>query len=339
MSEKEFVVAHLVYALMIWPLYRWTLFSCLKDCTYAESRQMLLVMIAVSCVVGILLCRRHRNRWDLALNVIFGYGIYTSLIYKDSRPYMVAGCWGIALVLSTAYALVVLTNRMPRPHDIQRLLRRRMRHILYASRSLCAVGTIVIMVAAGMSVMTNSPVSVLRENETRHAEGNAQTMAANKGTLSLLREENWQALNLQERTEVLQTVADIEREYLGISHELNVTTMCLTDNILGQYTDNTHEITLDRSSLMTTSSWTAVFLVCHEAYHGYEHRLIDVANSAGDEDQDLLIFAKAHTYADEFANYDDGSEDYETYWNQACESDGRDYAESEVARFRAYVEE
>lgn len=46
---------------------------------------------------------------------------------------------------------------------------------------------------------------------------------------------------------------------------------------------------------------------------------------------------------EEFSSYKDGDQDYEGYYNQACETDARDYAESAayeyMSRVYAYIYE
>jgi len=51
----------------------------------------------------------------------------------------------------------------------------------------------------------------------------------------------------------------------------------------------------------------------HEAYHAYEHRLVDQYNALRPEEQKLRLYARAAQYAAEFQNYQDGSEDFARY--------------------------
>ena len=59
----------------------------------------------------------------------------------------------------------------------------------------------------------------------------------------------WEKLSAQERLDVLQTVVNTERRYLGIPHELNVGVANLGEHTLGHYIEGTHEIIISLMSL------------------------------------------------------------------------------------------
>ena len=78
-------------------------------------------------------------------------------------------------------------------------------------------------------------------------------------TILLLQEDEWEKLSAQERLDVLQAVANIEQRYLGLPNELNVGVANLDADILGYYTDKTHEIIVSADSLCMIppgKSWT-----------------------------------------------------------------------------------
>ena len=69
---------------------------------------------------------------------------------------------------------------------------------------------------------------------------------------------------------------------------------------------------------------------CHEAYHSYQHRLVDAYNLSEDNLRELRIYNSAGQYAQEFRNYNNGARDFTSYFFQYCEMDAREYAESAV---------
>lgn len=69
-----------------------------------------------------------------------------------------------------------------------------------------------------------------------------------------------------------------------------------------------------------------------------------VANVETDlENKSLMLFQKARMYGNEFADYEDGSKDFNKYYMQECEIDAREYAEAGVKeylrRIREYYDE
>lgn len=132
-----------------------------------------------------------------------------------------------------------------------------------------------------------------------------QTIANNMDTILLLQEDEWEKLSAQERLDVLQAVANIEQRYLGLPNELNVGVANLDADILGYYTDKTHEIIVSADSLLYDSPWEVLDTICHEAYHSYQYRLVEALNGADENSKNLRIFRKAYTYADEFTSYKD----------------------------------
>ena len=96
----------------------------------------------------------------------------------------------------------------------------------------------------------------------------------------MLQEDEWEKLSAQERLDVLQAVANIEQRYLGLPNELNVGVANLDADILGYYTDKTHEIIVSADSLLYDSPWEVLDTICHEAYHSYQYRLVEALNGA-----------------------------------------------------------
>lgn len=82
---------------------------------------------------------------------------------------------------------------------------------------------------------------------------------------------------------MLQTVANIERQYLGISHELNVAVANLDEHILGHYDEKTHEIVIVLDHLMNDYTSKVLASVCHEVAHGYQYCLVSVLENLPEE--------------------------------------------------------
>lgn len=158
-----------------------------------------------------------------------------------------------------------------------------------------------------------------------------------------MQDKYWEALTVQERLDVLQTVANIEQRYLGLPIELNVGAANLNAGNLGYYSDETHEIVINMDGLLFDSSLEVLDTVCHESFHSYQYCMIEALNCLDERIGNLRIFQKAHVYAYEFENYINGETDLYNYYYQNCKSDARDYAEEAVHeyynRINSYLDE
>ena len=146
----------------------------------------------------------------------------------------------------------------------------------------------------------------------------------------VLQNEKWIELDVEEKLDVMQTIANIEASYLGLPNELNVSVANLQENRLGSYSDGIRTIYIDLSHLESASAREVLNTCAHEAYHSYQHRLIDAYNSTDENVKNLMLYKKAVTYQAEFENYVDGTQDFDLYYGQSCEADARKYAKSAV---------
>lgn len=161
------------------------------------------------------------------------------------------------------------------------------------------------------------------------------TMENRAQTLCLLDSGRWKELTPQERMNVLQAVADVEGERLGLPHELNLRADDLQGTVIGQYADGTHSISVDLDYLERLQPLELVETVAHEAYHAYQHRLVELYEET--ELKQLQLLQTAAVYRQEFASYVDGTEDLYRYAGQQVEQDSRAYADAAVCRYLEFL--
>ena len=143
--------------------------------------------------------------------------------------------------------------------------------------------------------------------------------------LAVLYEDSWNRVSEDEKLEILQIVADLEQQHLGIYHRLPVK---VEDGLScqGYYSDNYKSIGVNQDCLENEDPFTLVSLIAHEAYHAYEYRLVDALKMVSDDIQELNIFKQAEEYRNCFVHYIKAEVDYEGYFNQKVEEDSREYA-------------
>lgn len=277
------------------------------------------------------------------VNLLIPYGIYTVLVYFKIRTGFIVTVLRIVLLISVLYTACILGRKIKNRRRYRVIVKRRIERAITSVQIIFAGGMAVIMLAFGVNIFSGSVIMRASTGKELAPPSDSQSISDNIDTVLRLQEEVWAGLSVQERLNVLQTVANIERSYLGIPNELNVGAANLREELLGSYNDNMHEIVISMDSLLNDPVYEVLDTVCHEAYHSYQHRLIDVYNDADAQTRNLRMFRRINDYAEEFDDYQDGYEDFCSYYSQECESDAREYAESAVydyyEKIQKYLEE
>ena len=340
LSKVEFILDHIFWGLIAWIWYKTILFRCLDQHSLKESKWILVGFVSVYSVLGLLLeWKRQRNQTSILMNLLAGYGIYAVLTYIPIRWTLILVTLITAVILATSYFLYVLLYRIRRKRITGKVLIRRIRRACLGSRNIICSGFALIMVLIGLK--TGFETSVVNPSAALAlpVEIEEQTIANNLDTLVLLEEDAWERLSVGDRLNVLQVMANIERRYLGLPHELNVGTLSLREGVAGCYSDEKHEILVNIDCLLNDSPDFLVKVIAHEAYHAAQFRMVDAYDAASDEAKSLILFYDASVYKEEFASYVDASGDYCEYYYQKCETDARKYAEEAVIEYYARIEE
>ena len=327
--KSEFVFTNLWWTFVTWFLYKAILFRCLGTHSLKESRMILLALILAAFAVGMLLeMKKWRNSVSIIMNLLGEYGIYAVITYFPIRTKFILMILIVSAVLAIAYSLLILCRRIDNRRRFKRILWNRIIMVFRGSANVFCVGMGVIMIAIGINLVFSSSIVIPDVEPAGPLETEESTIDNNIETLALLYEDTWKTLSAEEKLDVLQTVANIERRYLGLPHELNVVTADLSEDLVGYYLDTSHEIMVDVNCLLYNSSYDLTKTVTHEAYHSLEHRMVDAYNEASDDLKKLMLFYSASVYKEEFEDYTRGEDDFYEYYDQQCEADARRYASS-----------
>lgn len=332
-SAAEFLSDGLIFGGMILLGYINGMFRCLPGMSYGASLAVLIAAAAVSVPVGdFVVLRWHRSVWSAVGCVLLVCGIYTLAAYRKTldlsfcMPLLAAG------VLAAVYTVCLVCRRIRCPERRRQILCGRLYRGLWVTHGLLAAGVAVMilrysfggMLGFGPAVPSVRPVTPSQRSSL------SVLMEENIDTLLKFHPEQWEQLSTREKLDALQTLANMEACYLGLPHELNVRARSTAEDTAGHYEDGTHRITLSLSDLEDAPPEEVMDSLCHEVYHSYQHRLVDLYRSLPGENRELRIFAAAEAYMEEFADYVSGEENYENYYTQRCEQDARDYAEESV---------
>ena len=304
--------------------------KCLNGMSYDQSRTILIAMIVTMTITGIIInIRRNRNGMSVFANVVLPFGVYTALAYMSvNRPLFVT-VFILAGSISALFAVAIMCRRIS-SKKTWLVIVKRIKRVIVQIQHLFAIGLFATMLLLGVGAFFGSSLLQPEVITTTYEEVEEQTINNNIDSVLMLQEELWVDLSVPERLNILQTVANIERRYLGIPHELNVGVANLGEYTLGCYDDRKHQIIVSLDSLINDPAEEVLNTVCHESYHAYQHCIVSVLENADEESKNLRLFRDARNYAEEFCDYKSGGNGFFDYYYQECEMDAREYAEEAV---------
>lgn len=339
MTMAAFLLRHIIFVFVANAFYSMLLFRCVGQMGLSNSRCVLWGLVVGCCAWGISWQhQRYRNDFRVFCNVALAFGSYAVITYMALFPARIGLILAISVALAAGYVALIQVQ----PMDCTSPARRRLIRIRRIERSVAAVhatlslGLFCILALFVSSIFFGAAVLNPAVEATDPRQGTDQTIAVNEECLLLLEESRWRALSVRQRLDVMQTVANVECGELGLPGALTVGADDLGQGVYGCYDDQSRRILLDLDMLREEPSCQALITVCHEAFHSYQHRMIDVYDQVGQESRTLQFLRDAGTYRMEFGDYQDGEEDFEAYEAQACETDARSYA---LYRLTVYTDE
>lgn len=324
---------YIIWQYLFFTNYCMAVFRTIQGCSYTESKIILWSLIIVSAILC-LVQKKYRTWTNMFVSTLLPLEIYTMLSFG---PYFQVKSQTIMLAagLSLAgYAFLMFDRKIKNTQIKGRIIKRRIGSYIYHSKVIVAVCLAFFMVPISGKLIMGKDLFEAKMVLPAGTQENPHTIAANIDTVCKLQEDVWGTLSPQEKMEVLQTVANIEANYLGLKDGMKVVASSLESGVLGLYNSHNHQITVELNCLDTMSAHKVLDVICHEAYHGYEHRLVDLYNSLDEEERRLLLFTDAEDYRREFVNYTTGV----GYYSQKVEKHSRDYAEDAVKDYYDRIE-
>lgn len=336
----EYIGETLFYTFIGFICYKNILFRCINGMSYAQSRIILITLIITLELFGVLInLGRSRNVRSLFANIAFPFGIYATITYISLNKLLFSVVLISPGMLSIICAGITLCRKIKNKKKVKYIIVNRIRNTISCTQFFFALGLTCAMIFIGTKVLFGFSMIQSTVVATSSKELEEQTIENNIDSILLLQENLWEKLSAQKRLDVLQTVVNTERRYLGIPHELNVGVANLGEHTLGHYIEGTHEIIINLDHLMNDDASKVLESVCHEVRHGYQYCLVSVFENSPEDAKNLRLLKDAKSYAKEFSNYKEGTRDYYDYYNQKCEIDARAYAEEAVADYYQRIDE
>lgn len=235
---------------------------------------------------------------------------------------------------SAACTILIMGRKVNRYKKRAVIRKRRIRKSMETVRFICSFWMSFIMIIPCMPVVFGTrTVSRLFQSENQNTVSGGQTILSNIESVCRLDVTTWKKLAFNEKLDVLHSVIKIEQENLGLPDDLQIDVCKMTEDLLGRYNDYSKQILINDNLFLDETSDELLDTVCHEAYHSYQHRLISIYIDMDEKDKNLKLFRNIGRYENEFRNYKNGFDDFDSYYTQTCENNARKYAEERVKEY------
>ena len=322
MEQDKYIKEHIFWGLIAFLWFKSLLFRCIPNYTYVES---LIGFFVISiCVIagGIIISwRRYRNYISLFENIALSWGVFVCItymeLYKERIIYILLGFCAVSLALS----MKVLLKRIKRQDKRRKIMLRRLEKAVALCKRNAALAALAIMVPIAFSALVygtvlNSKVDVAK------AYGDEHSLKENIEVICDIEPSRWEKLDIQEKLDVCQKIVNCEARYYGLSHEIKVGIADLPEGTMAHYRDDTHQIVIDDEHLNDYSYYILDSLI-HETTHSYQYQQVELYHKLDEKERNLLMYHDVAIYAEEFANYKDGDEEFYAYYTQLSEMHAR----------------
>ena len=232
---------------MLW--YKITLFRCWTNMSYEESQKILWGILIVMVILGAFIIGYGNNEWTTFKTLAIAYGSYTILTYGEVIRGRVNVILGISIIIASVLAVMIVFRKIRPGWNKRRIIRKRFRKCIYVYCSSIGIGMEILLFTMICSLVFGNSLFQPSIKSTNADTLEEQTIANNMETLLFLQEEEWKKLNIEEKLDIMQTVANIEASYLGLPNELNVAVGNFEETKLGVYQDEIHTIYINLSHL------------------------------------------------------------------------------------------
>lgn len=341
---QDYIKDHIWYGLMGFLWYMIFLFRPIDGLSYTTSKIIFGIVVLICIIYGIVEgIKKDTSGKSVFVNLVTSYGIYCMLTYFSDNKAVILRVMGITIGLSVLYGFLVLIQRVKKKRNREKIWIRRWKKVLKTGRVFVSVGVFFLMLYFSgnrMYDMCLKPALQQSVQEIQTEPAYIVRMKENKEAILNLQEENWRSLNEKERLRTLQIIADIEVSYFGITDNL---TVCIgkefPNSTYGDYDDRKKEIRVNEKVLYHGTIDDLLTIICHEVFHAYSYRLIELYENTEEEWRSLIVFDKVEDYRKEFENYEDGESDFMAYYNQVCEQEARNYAKQGVEKYYNFIKD
>lgn len=339
LHKDEYIKKHILWSLILFLWGKKLFFRCIPNCTHNES--LFVLLLVAICVMGIgifLTWKRNRSYSSLAENIIMTWSVFVILAYVDLYKNRIIIISLVTAMVSVLMTLFVIGRKIKRQDKKRQIIRKRLRNIITLWRRNITYASLFLLVPLGASIIFNG--TILKSNvEVVKVYGDEHCLDANIEVIADIAPERWDDLDVQQKLNVCQKIINCEGRYLGLSHEIAIGIAELSEGTLAYYSEAQHQIVIDIDHLTDSYSYDVLETLIHEVTHAYQYEQVALYQRVDEESRNLLMFYDASIYIKEFANYEDGSDDFLHYYCQKAEIDARKAGKTESLEYIRRINE
>lgn len=282
--------------------------------------------------------KKRRNYISIIAASVIPVEICTIFLFLKSRAIFLWVCLSIAALISAFFGFLLLTQPIRRQSERKAIILRRMKSVMINTRNITSFCLVFFI---GFCVFyTPAPAKPIAETVVQSIENNIDaeqwTVKNNIDTVKLLKKDEWENLNYDQKLDVLATVVNIENRYLlGGAHPLYICSVELDEKLLGTYCESEYMITISADLLKKGTAEECLTTVLHECYHAYQYMQVKIYDLVPEEYKKMLMLHNASLYKDELMVKD---EDFEKYISSNKEIQARKYAELGVPEYYELID-
>lgn len=335
-SVREYICKNIIFLFMSFVWYKRVMLRCLDGMGYFQSKRIFVVVLLSMFVLGVITNKRKNRNWgSIFSNIALPFGVYTLLSYVEVKKKVFVIPLLCAAILSLLLIIVIHGRPVKNRRKRRMIVANRLRKTASGVQFFLALALFFSMTIIGFGDLFGTSIMQPNVVATTYEDSYKETIRSNFDKVCLLQEHLWEKLSVQEKLDVMQCCANIERYYLGIPHELKVGTDFTGEYVLGYYDEGKNEIIISADSLLNDTPSEVLNTLCHESYHSYQQCIVEVMENASEDMKSLRMFESAHSYATEFEDYKSWGDEY---YDQECETDARNYAEEAVEDYYRSIE-
>lgn len=332
MQRSEYIREHFIWGLIALIWLR-SLLKCIPGYTFVES--LLLFGIIGVCTIGfciLITWRRNRNYISLFENILISWGIVVCIAYgelfKERHTYIV----GIAMVMAVILSVLIVGRRIVKRDTRYKIMRIRFRHLIDVWKRMAAMASLCIIMPIVTSIFFHG--TVMNSNvKAVKVYGEEHSLQENMSEIANIEPSRWEKLTVEEKVDLVQTIVNSAAYDYGISHEISVGTAVLQRGMLAYYEPSTHQIVMDVAHLEESNGFYVLYTILHECTHAIQFEEVAIYQKLNEKERNLCLFENVSVYAEEFSNYVDTEDDFQTYYNQLTERHAREGGIREALRY------
>lgn len=337
MSLREYLLQH------IWWSFIGIVFSNILFSDYFTLSSLIVfnfLFISLEATNYFITRETRRNYVSIIASALMPTELFAICLYAVIRSVSLWICMAVAGILSVFFGYILLSQPIRRQLEKRATIAHRIKCVMLNTRNIATfcllffIGFCLFYTPSNSKPVAETTVPAIESN----IDAEKWTVKNKIETVKLLKEDEWQKLDLTEKMDVLATVSNIENYFLfGGAHPLYIQSAELEEGVRGNYCESKYMITVSADLLKDGTAEQCLTTILHECYHAYQYMQVKVYETVPEEYRNMLMLHDASRYKDEFETPE--SEDYEEYITSQKEVKAREYAENSVLIYYDLIEE